>query len=143
MSRPGWDEYFMGIARAVAVRSTCDRKSVGCVLARGNVLLTTGYNGAPRGLPHCDDVGHDLEHGSCQRVVHAEHNAVAQAARDGRAVGGATAYVTSSPCWHCFRLLAQAGVARVVFAEAFYRDGDKIALAALELGIALEQLAGA
>lgn len=119
--RASWDEYFMNIAREVATRATCDRKHVGAVLVRDRSILATGYNGSIRGLPHCDEVGHLMEEGHCVRTVHAEANAVAQAARQGVRVDEATAYVTASPCWGCFRLLANAGVRRIVFGE-FYRD---------------------
>ena len=84
-NRPSWDEYFLEIAKVVAQRSTCDRANVGAVIARNKVILSTGYNGAPRGLPHCDDVGHEIVDGHCVRTIHAEANAIAQAARNGAA----------------------------------------------------------
>lgn len=138
--RKGWDAYFMDIARQVAARATCDRKSVGTVLVRDRTILSTGYNGSVRGLPHCDDVGHDLINDSCARVVHSEANAVALAARQGARLEGATAYVTASPCWPCFKLLANAGIARIVFGERFYRDVEKIRDAAAEAKIELVDL---
>jgi len=79
--RASWDEYFMAIARQVATRSTCDRKHVGAVVVKDRMILTTGYNGSIRGLPHCDDVGHLMEDGHCVRTTHAEANALVQAAR--------------------------------------------------------------
>ncbi len=124
MSGPGrvsWDEYFMNIARTVATRATCDRKFVGSVIVRDRIILATGYNGSIRGLPHCDEEGHLMEDGHCVRTVHAEANAIVQAARSGVRIDGADVYVTASPCWGCFRLLANAGVRRIVFGE-FYRD---------------------
>jgi dCMP deaminase len=121
MTRASWDEYFMAIARVVATRSTCDRKHVGAVVVRDRMILTTGYNGSIRGLPHCDDVGHLMEDGHCVRTVHAEANAIAQAARNGIRVDGADIYVTASPCFGCFKLIANAGLRRIVFGE-FYRD---------------------
>jgi len=121
MTRASWDEYFMAIARVVASRSTCDRKYVGAVVVRDRMILTTGYNGSIRGLPHCDDAGHLMEDGHCVRTVHAEANAIAQAARNGIRVDGADIYVTASPCFGCFKLIANAGLRRIVFGE-FYRD---------------------
>lgn len=116
--RPSWDHYFMAIARQVATRATCDRKLVGAVLVRDRQILSTGYNGSPRNLPHCDEAGHLLVdvgwRQSCFRTVHAEANAVAQAARVGVRVEGATAYVTVTPCPDCAKLLINAGITRVV-----------------------------
>jgi dCMP deaminase len=138
MPRAGWDEYFMSIARQVASRSTCDRKAVGAVLVRDRAILSTGYNGSIRGLPHCDDVGHVMEGDHCVATIHAETNAIIQAARNGVRVGDATLYVTASPCWNCFKILANAGVKRIVYAE-FYGD-DRIVETARELGMELVQL---
>ena len=121
MNRKSWDEYFMDIAKAAATRSTCDRKFVGAVIARDKSILATGYNGSIRGAPHCDEVGHMMEDGHCVRTVHAESNAVVQAARNGVRIEGAHIYVTASPCWSCLKLLANAGIARIVFGEV-YRD---------------------
>ncbi len=123
--RPGWDSYFLDIAKQAATRATCDRKHVGCVLVRDKSILATGFNGSIRGRPHCDEVGHLMIDGHCERTVHAEANAVAQAARNGVRLEGATAYVTASPCWKCFQLLANTGITRIVFAE-FYRDQKTI-----------------
>jgi dCMP deaminase len=119
--RASWDEYFMNIARTVATRSTCDRKFVGAVIVRDRSILATGYNGSIRGLPHCDEEGHLMEDGHCVRTVHAEANAIVQAARAGVRIDAAAIYVTASPCWGCFRLIANAGITRIVFGE-FYRD---------------------
>jgi dCMP deaminase len=119
--RASWDEYFMGIAKQVATRSTCDRKHVGAVIVKDRMILATGYNGSIRGLPHCDEVGHLMEDGHCVRTTHAEANALIQAARSGVRVDGAGIYVTASPCFGCFKLIANAGLSRIVFGE-FYRD---------------------
>jgi dCMP deaminase len=119
--RASWDEYFMAIARQVATRSTCDRKHVGAVVVKDRMILTTGYNGSIRGLPHCDEVGHLMEDGHCVRTTHAEANALVQAARNGVRVDSASIYVTASPCFGCFKLIANAGLTRIVFGE-FYRD---------------------
>lgn len=114
--RPSWDEYFLQIAFTVAQRSTCDRAHVGCVLVRDRRILTTGYNGAPTGLPHCDDVGHLMVDGHCVRTLHAEQNALIQAALHGVSTEGATAYVTHQPCLTCAKMLINAGIRRVVYA---------------------------
>jgi len=119
--RASWDEYFMSIARVVATRSTCDRKHVGAVIVRDRIILATGYNGSIRGLPHCDDAGHLMQDGHCVRTVHAEANAIAQAARAGVRIESGSIYVTASPCFGCFKLVANAGLTRIVFGE-FYRD---------------------
>ena len=136
--RVSWDEYFMGIARAVASRATCDRKHVGAVIVLDRCILATGYNGSVRGLPHCDEVGHMMEDGHCVRTLHAEANAVIQAARHGVRIEGADIYVTASPCWGCFKMIANAGLGRVVFGE-FYRD-ERIFELAKTLGIELSHL---
>src|SRR3954465_15790751 len=104
-TRASWDEYFMNIAREVATRATCDRKHVGAVIVRDRSILATGYNGSVRGLEHCDQAGHMMEDGQRGRTIHAEANAVIQAARNGVRIEAATIYVTASPCWGCFRML--------------------------------------
>ena len=108
--RKNWHDYFMDIAKLVATRSTCDRKHVGAVIVRDRVILTTGYNGSIAGAPHCDDVGHLMIDGHCTRTVHAEMNAIAQAAKNGITIDGADLYVTARPCWNCFRVIANAGI---------------------------------
>lgn len=113
----------MRIAVDVATRATCSRKHVGAVIVRDKCILATGYNGSIRGLPHCDEAGHLMEDGHCVRTIHAESNAIVQAARNGVRIEGATVYVTASPCWPCFGLIANAGLSRVVFGEA-YRAED-------------------
>lgn len=133
--RASWDEYFMNIATQVATRATCDRKHVGAVIVRDRSILATGYNGSVRGLEHCDEVGHMMEEGHCVRTIHAEANAVIQAARNGVRIDGATIYVTASPCWACFRMIANAGITKIVFGE-FYRD-QRIFDFAKRLGIEL------
>ncbi len=127
-ARASWDEYFMAIARVVATRSTCDRKHVGAVIVRDRMILTTGYNGSIRGLPHCDEAGHLMEGGHCVRTIHAEANAIVQAARNGVRLEAGDIYVTASPCFQCFKLIANCGLSRVVFGE-FYRDERIYALA--------------
>ena len=126
--RIDWDTYFVRIAREVAGRSTCDRKHVGAVIVRDRNILSTGYNGSIRGLPHCDDVGHMMENGHCVATVHAEANAIIQAAKNGVSIDGATIYTTASPCWPCFKLIANSGCSRIIFGE-FYRDTRSIEVA--------------
>jgi dCMP deaminase len=121
MARASWDEYFMAIARVVASRSTCDRKFVGSVIVRDKTILSTGYNGSIRGMPHCSEVGHWMEDGHCIATIHAECNAILQAAKNGVAIDGASIYVTASPCWSCFKMIANTGIRRIVYGE-FYRD---------------------
>jgi len=120
-SRAPWDSYFMSIAKVVSSRATCHRKLVGAVLVRDRIILSTGYNGSIRGMPHCCDEGHMMENDHCVATIHAEVNAILQAARTGVAVEGATVYVTASPCWNCFKALMNAGITKICYAE-FYRD---------------------
>jgi dCMP deaminase len=136
--RASWDEYFMNIARVVSSRSTCDRKFVGAVIVRDKTILSTGYNGSIRGMPHCTEVGHMMEEGHCVATIHAESNAILQAAKNGVAIDGASIYVTASPCWNCFKQVANAGIRRIVYGE-FYRD-NRIFDVANQLGIELHHL---
>ncbi len=119
--RVPWDQYFMHIAQVVSSRSTCERKYVGAVIVRDRTILSTGYNGSVRGLPHCTDVGHMMESGHCVATIHAEANAIVQAAKNGVIIKDATLYVTASPCWNCFKQAANAGIIRICYGE-FYRD---------------------
>src|SRR6266446_8790401 len=138
--RADWDTYFMEIARVVSSRSTCDRKHVGAVIVRDRMILSTGYNGSIRGMPHCTDEGHMMENDHCVATIHAEANALIQAAKNGVMIDGATVYVTASPCWNCFKQIANAGVRRIVYGE-FYRD-ERIFTVAQRLGIELLDLSG-
>jgi dCMP deaminase len=138
MARVDWHTYFMNIARQAATRSTCDRKQVGAVIVRDKTILSTGYNGSIRGMAHCDDVGHLMEGGHCVATVHAEANAIIQAAKNGVRIDGAELYTTASPCWNCFKLLANGGVTRVYFGE-FYRDRRSLEVAA-QIGVDLVDL---
>ena len=119
--RADWHEYFMRIAEEVATRATCDRRRVGAVVVRDKMILSTGYNGSIRGLPHCDEAGHMMESDHCVATIHAEANAILQAAKNGVMIDGGTLYVTASPCWSCFKQIANAGIRRIVYGE-FYRD---------------------
>lgn len=136
--RKDWDAYFMEIADVVASRATCDRKHVGAVIVRDRTILSTGYNGSIRGLPHCSEVGHMMEDGHCVRTIHAEVNSIIQAAKNGVCIDGGTIYTTASPCWPCFKAIANAGIRCIVYRE-FYRD-DRIFEMAEELGIEMRQL---
>jgi dCMP deaminase len=122
--RPDWNHYFLNMAKVAATRSTCDRKNVGAVIvSQDNHLISTGYNGAPRGWPSCDEAGHELMEvngrQSCQRTIHAEENAILQAARKGVAVWGTVIYTTAAPCYDCARRIAQVGIAAVYYAEVY------------------------
>ena len=136
--RVSWERYFINIAGEVASRSTCDRKHVGAVIVRDKVILSTGYNGSLRGLPHCDEVGHEMENGHCVRTIHAEANAIVQAARNGINISDAKIYVSASPCYTCFKMIANSGIRKVYYGE-FYRD-KRIKERAAEIGIELIHL---
>jgi dCMP deaminase len=138
MNRVSWDRYFMNLAVQAATRSTCPRKHVGAVIVRDKSILSTGYNGSIRGAPHCDEAGCLMDNGHCVRTVHAEANALVQAARNGVRLEGAHIYVTASPCFNCFKLIANAGLSTVFYGE-FYRD-DKVLAFADELGIGMVHL---
>lgn len=135
MTRISWENYFMNIAKEAAARSTCDRKHVGAVIVRDKTILSTGYNGSIRGMPHCDEAGHLMEAGHCVATIHAETNAILQAAKNGVMIDGAEIYITASPCWSCFKMLANAGIKKICYGE-FYRD-DRIFDVAKKLGIEL------
>src|ERR1051326_6204703 len=136
--RVSWDEYFMNIATVLASRSTWPGKYVGSVIVRGKTILSPGYNRSIRGMPHCSDVGHMMENDHCVATIHAESNAILQAAKNGVMIDGATIYVTASPCWACFKMIANAGLRRICYRE-FYRD-DRIFQVAERLGIELVHL---
>ena len=138
MSRVSWDRYFMNLAVQAATRSTCPRKHVGAVIVRDKAVLATGYNGSLRGLPHCTDVGCLMDNGHCVRTVHAEANAILQAARHGVRIERSEMVVTASPCWECFKLIANAGIVKVLYGE-FYRD-ERILEFARAAGIELVHL---
>ena len=131
--RPSWDDYFMEVADAISKRATCDRGRSGCVIARDKQLLVTGYVGSPQGLPHCDDIGHQMkkvihEDGHitqhCVRTVHAEQNAICQAAKRGISIDGATLYCRMTPCRTCAMLIINCGIVRVV-CENRYHSADE------------------
>ena len=136
--RVNWETYFMNIANEVATRSTCDRKYVGAVIVREKTILSTGYNGSIKGLPHCDEAGHEMVDGHCVRTTHAEANAIVQAAKHGVEINQSEIYVTASPCYNCFKLIANAGIKTIYYGE-FYRE-DRILEHAKEAGIDLVSL---
>lgn len=144
--RPSWDEYFMEVASSIAKRATCDRGRSGCVIARDHQILATGYVGAPAGLPHCDEAGHEMrkvvrEDGSisqhCVRTVHAEQNAICQAAKRGVPIDGATLYCRMTPCRTCAMMIINCGIERVV-AERRYHAGAESEAMFREAGVELE-----
>jgi len=136
--RVPWEEYFMNIAKEIATRATCDRNHVGAVIVRDKNILSTGYNGSISGLPHCDENGHEMENGHCVRTIHAEANAIVQAARNGVGIDGAEIYITASPCYNCFKMIANAGIKKINYGK-FYRD-ERIKKHAKEIGITLVHL---
>ena len=148
MSRPGWDEYFMEITHLVAKRSTCLRRQVGAVLVKDKNILATGYNGTPSGIAHCLDVGCLREklkipsgerHELC-RGLHAEQNAIIQAAKHGTNIDGATLYCTTMPCIICTKMIINAGIGRVVYEEGYcdHLAGEMI----VESGLQVAKFAG-
>ena len=117
--RPTWDVFFMRIAKDVSTRASCPRASVGAVVVRNSRILTTGYNGAPAGEPHCTDVGCLVVDNHCQRAIHAEANAIAEAANLGVSLAGATMYFWDStgrgvPCYNCLNLMKAAGIVKII-----------------------------
>jgi dCMP deaminase len=145
--RPSWDEYFMEISRAVASRATCNRGRSGCVIAKNKQILVTGYVGSPKGLPHCDEIGHLMkktihEDGTitnhCVRTTHAEQNAICQAAKLGISIDGSTLYCKMTPCPVCAKMIINSGIKRVVSEKAYHASKeteDMFKLAGVELDI--------
>ncbi len=130
MKRPTWDQYFMTITRQVAERSTCLRAKVGAVIVRDRNIMATGYNGSPAGLPHCSEVGcliyesrtpdGEIET-NCYRTIHAEINAITQAAKNGAPIRDADIYVTHTPCIHCMKVLINTGIRNIYFEKEYKR----------------------
>lgn len=148
--RPSWDEYFINISRVVAERATCDRGRSGCVIAKDKQILVTGYVGSPKGLPHCDEVGHQFEdtihedgvtRKHCIRTTHAEQNAICQAAKIGVAINGATLYCKMEPCPVCAKMIINSGIKRVV-CEKRYQSGAQSLLeqAGVEVDVLNEEV---
>jgi dCMP deaminase len=143
--RPSWDDYFLELANAASSRATCDRGKSGCVIVRDKQVLATGYVGSPAGLPHCDDVGHLMkkviqENGEisehCLRTVHAEQNAICQAAKRGISIEGATVYTRMTPCRTCAMLLINRGI-KIVVCERKYQLAEESEQLLAEAGIEL------
>ena len=145
--RPSWDEYFMDMAVLTAKRSTCLRRQVGAVIVKDKHIIATGYNGAPRGVPHCDEKGGCLRqelnvpsgerHELC-RALHAEQNAIIQAATLGQSIEGGTIYVTNQPCVICAKMIINAGIRRIVVKEGY---PDELAVEILrEAGLSIVML---
>lgn len=143
MERVDYDTYFLDIAKVVAKRSTCLRvpDGVGAVIVKDKQILTTGYAGSIRGASHCIDAGCliDEKTGGCIRTVHAEVNAILQAAQHGVSIKGATVYTTMSPCWDCFKALANGGIERIVYSVE-YRIVERQRGFAANLGIKWKHL---
>ncbi|MDR1953595.1 MAG: cytidine/deoxycytidylate deaminase family protein [Clostridiales Family XIII bacterium] len=128
MERPSWDEYFIGIARLTAERATCLRRKVGAVIVQDKQIVATGYNGAPKGIAHCEEKGGCLReklevpsgerHELC-RALHAEQNAIIQAATLGQSIEGATMYITHQPCVICAKMIINAGIRKIIVAEGY------------------------
>ncbi|MEO0281888.1 MAG: dCMP deaminase family protein [candidate division WOR-3 bacterium] len=126
--RPSWDEYFMEITKLVASRATCLRRKVGAIIVKDRHILSTGYNGPPKGVKHCDELGGCLreklnvpsgERMELSRAVHAEQNAIIQAAKLGINIEGADMYVTNQPCFICAKMIINAGIRRVIINEGY------------------------
>ncbi|PIV50453.1 cell division protein DedD [Candidatus Falkowbacteria bacterium CG_4_10_14_0_2_um_filter_36_22] len=131
--RPSWDEYFMKIVEIVGSRGTCDRGKAGCIITKNKRIISTGYAGAPVGLPHCDDAGHEMHtvinvdgHQSrhCIRTTHAEQNAIVQAAKFGSSLDGGALYAKMTPCYACAKMIINAGIKRVI-CEKDYHAGER------------------
>ena len=141
-TRPSWDEYYLSMVPQVGTRGTCNRGRSGCIIVKDNRILMSGYVGAPPGMEHCDDVGHEFQwwldydpcgpkglnledmHRHCIRTIHAEANTIYYCARKGVAIEGATIYCTMTPCRRCAEAIVQSGIARVVTTKEYHRPGD-------------------
>ncbi len=130
-TRLSWDQYFMRIATLVADRATCTRAKIGAVIVKDKNVIATGYNGSPAGHPHCTDVGCLIyvsrnpdgeEEENCFRTIHAEINAIAQAAKHGVEINDADIYITASPCYHCLKTLMNTGIRRIFYLKPYKID---------------------
>ena len=128
-TRPSWDEYFLGLMNEVGKRATCDRGRSGCIVVRGKQIVCTGYVGSPPGLPHCDEVGHLMKkvvdddgtsRQHCLRTIHAEQNAICQAAQQGIPLKGCTLYCKMEPCRVCAMLIISAGIKKVIAKKKYH-----------------------
>ena len=132
-TRPSWDDYFVGLMHEIGKRGTCNRGKSGCLIVKDNRILTTGYVGSAPGMPHCDDEDHYIkkvieDDGSikehCVRTIHAEQNAICQAARHGISIMGATVYCKMEPCRTCAQLIIASGIKRVVAYKRYHAAQD-------------------
>ena len=133
--RPSWDEYFLKMCDVVGSRGTCDRGRAGCIITMNKRIVTTGYVGSPVGMKHCDEVGHEMkstihEDGSmtkhCVRTVHAEQNAICQAARYGISLDDSTLYCKMTPCYICAKMIINIGIKRVVCSKDYHASKDSV-----------------
>lgn len=142
--RIGWNEYFMSVAHLISRRSTCERAQIGAVIVRENNILATGYNGSPSGLPHCDGPNcliyksihpDGTMEENCMRTIHAEINAIAQAAKNGTSIKGADIYVTASPCLNCLKVLINVGIKTIYYDKPYKMENimDLVALSGVRL----------
>jgi dCMP deaminase len=123
--RKTWEQYFIELARHVSTRSTCNRKNVGCVIVKDNNILATGYNGSLSKDEHCDETNHLIVDGHCIRTIHAERNAIFQAAKNGVCLKDAIAYVNVEPCWECFKSLISSGIINIYY-ESDYPNSNNV-----------------
>jgi dCMP deaminase len=132
-SRPSWDEYFIRLVDEIGKRATCDRGKSGCIIVRDKRILCSGYVGSPPGLPHCDDIGHLLKkvidddgtiRKHCMRTIHAEQNAICQAARYGISLEGTTLYCSMEPCRTCAMLIISVGIKKVIVKKKYHAGND-------------------
>jgi dCMP deaminase len=146
--RPSWDEYFMKITEMVGSRGSCDRGRAGCVITRDRRIVSTGYVGSPTGLPHCDEVGHELHTVTntdgttskhCIRTIHAEQNAICEAARMGISLDRGTLYCKMTPCYTCAKMIINTGIQRVVCAQD-YHGGERSKEIFKEAGVEFDLL---
>lgn len=147
-NRPSWDEYFMKIVEIVGSRGTCDRGRIGCIIVKDKMIISTGYVGSPNSLPHCDEIGHEMhtvthpdghQTRHCIRTIHAEQNAICQAAKIGAPLNGATLYIKMTPCYTCAKMLINAGIKRVV-CQQDYHAGERSKEIFKEAGVLYELL---
>ena len=144
--RKSWEEYFIDIVNTIAERATCNRGKSGAIIVKNKRILSTGYVGSPIGLPHCDDVGHQFKKtihedghvtNHCIRTVHAEQNAICQAARYGVPIDGSTLYCTMLPCYTCAKMIINSGIKKVVCIKD-YHAGDETKEVFAQAGISLK-----
>lgn len=123
--RKTWDQYFIELANHVSTRSTCNRKNVGCIIVKDNNILATGYNGSLTKDEHCDETNHLIVDGHCIRTIHAERNAIFQAAKNGVCLKDAIAYVNVEPCWECFKSLVSSGIINIYY-QSDYPNSNNV-----------------